>query len=683
MNRQPTGSGGSAAACVLLALVLAAPAARAVSARWSYEAAYDNVADGDWYRDANNETATLAWGESYVMMSLASMFRATGDLVYLDRLAHHIEGVLARRDDARGVADYRGVSGACWRNTSYQPAGEPYCYAVHSGMLAYPMAEFARLVAERWLGAEVAPDGETYAAKSSRYLAAARETAAYHDDEWNPAGYYVFRPSAGFLTYAGRDQPLNQSNAMGRLLLALHAVTGEAEYRDKAVALATRLRAQLDVDGAGAYVWNYWGGPYAPFGEDVSHGAINVGFAALAAGQLVTFDDHDVDRFAATFVAHVYVDDGTFSDWVGGGSVNDTSYRPQVGRWVPLASARTTVYAAVRDLFHNDYPPEGIGSGSLLLAWAYLAEFEPPLCPFHFYHVDWDDQGDRREATDYGANILTVPPDFARGCLIPVDVDVPRAVEVQQWDGEAYHRVASWRPTAGFARRHVPYEPRWPFPYSAGAVLWQFADSFVAGDGIVVREPETPELPAITSTPPTAAALELPLEYAATGSGSPPLWWSLPVRPPGARVDAATGLVRWTPSMPGDHSFTLRLENDFGSAEQSFTVTVDGGAADADADADTDTVSDVVGDADADGEASDTTDAEPRPEVLADALDTADARFDAGVASDGDGGCACGVTRRTGRPGVAWLVGLLGCWGWNTTARRRPRGRRQGKWGNG
>ena len=680
MTPRRTDCSRTLAACALLAAWLAAPAARAVSARWAYENAYDNVAGGDWYRDSNNETATLAWGESYVMMSLAAMYRATGDLSYLDRLAHHADGVLAQRDDARGVADYRGVSGACWRNTSYQPADEPYCYAVHSGMLAYPLAELARLVAADHLEDELAPDGETYGAKAARFLAAARETAAYHDDEWNAAGYYVFRASASFLTYAGRDQPLNQSNAMGRLLLALYAATGETAYRDKAAALATRLRAQLTTDGSGAYVWNYWGGSYAPYGEDVSHAGINVGFAHLAASQDVTFGPADSERFAATFVHHVYVDDATFSDHVGGGSVNGSSYRPQVGRWLPLTSTRTTVYAAVRDLYDADYPPDGIGSGSLLLAWAYLAELEPPLCPFFFYHVDWDDQGDHREATAYGANVLTVPPDFDRACLIPIDVDVPRATEVQQWDGAAYHRVASWRPTTGFARRHIPYEPRWPFPYSSGAVLFQFADTFVAGDGLVVREPVEPVLPAITSSPPPTAEPGATFEYPATGTGTPPLWWSLALRPPGARVDAAGGLLRWTPTTAGEHSFTLRLENDYGSTEQSFAIRV---GADADADADVPADADAEADADADVPADAETEAGADADASAETTDATDAPPDAPVAPDADGGCACGAAGNPAAAHVAWLAGCLGCWVWIKSMRRSRRVRRQGKWGNG
>ncbi len=309
--------------------------ASAVTARWSFVEAYDNVDGGDWYIGYDNTSATLAWGESYVMMGLASMFRATGGPDWLDELARHADAALAMRDDERGVVDYRGVSAACWQNTHYQDGGEAYCYVVHSGMLGYPIAEYARLVAEADLRDEVAYDGTTFGDKADRYVTAAAEVVAAHDDQWNIAGYYVFRPDASFLGYPGVDLPLNQSNAMGRLLLVLHDLTGESSYLDKATALAQRFDAQITTRD-GAHLWNYWGGSYSSNGEDVSHAAINVDFAAMCAERGVVFGEADMDAFATTFMDNVYVDDRTFSVYVGGGETNHASYRPQVGRWLRL-----------------------------------------------------------------------------------------------------------------------------------------------------------------------------------------------------------------------------------------------------------------------------------------------------------------------------------------------------------
>ncbi len=638
------------------------PATAGVSARLSFEEAYDNVNGGDWYRDDHNESALLAWGESYVMMSLAAMYRGTGDPRYLDRLAWHIDGVLANRDDARGVSDYRGVSGTCWQNRHYQPADEPYCYVVHTGMLTWPMAQYALYVQQDGLAQEMAPDGESYGSKAARYLTAVEQSVAFHDDQWNAAGYYVFRSDATFLAHAGADLPLNQSNALGRTLLTLYDLTGTQAYLDKATALATRFRAQCTTAADGALLWNYWGGAYSGDGEDISHAALNVGFARQAQLAGVGFSAADLDAMATTFVRRIYVDDATIADHIGGGAVNGSSYRPQVGRWVVLTPLRTTVYAAVRDLYERDYPPAGIGSGSLLYGWALLAEHEPPRCAHFFYSVDWDDQGPHREATAYGANVLTTPPDLTAPCLIPIEVDVPRQTVAAQWDGAGYHRVAEWQPTGGLALRHVGFEPRWPYVYWHNGVLFEFEDTFVAGDGIRVMEPAPGVAPTITSNPPVTVELGgNPLLYVASGTGDTPRWWSLAQYPTGARVEHDTGTLTWTPTQAGPADFTLRLENDWGTDEQTFTVTVTappgpdaGPAGDAGPGADSGT------DASIDPDSSADTDGAVVPGDGGDAGNTAP---DAGDTSgETNGGCACKATAsRHSALGGAWLL-TAGLW---------------------
>lgn len=651
--------------------ILACSLVVAVSPRWAYEDAYDNVAEGDWYIGETNDEAVLAWGESYVMMSLAAMYRATGDRMYLDRLARHIDGVLEQRDDARGVTDYRGVAAACWQTTAYQD--EPYCYVVHSGMLIYPMAEFYLLVQDSGLAGVAAGANETYADKAERFLAAAEESVAAHEDQWDPAGFYRFRADANFLNYAGEDLPFNQSHAMGRALLRLHEATGDASYLAKATAMAQWFRGQMSEGQSGELLWNYWGGAYQANGEDISHAAINVDFAALAAEYGVVFSEADVDSLATTFMAHVYLAHTSYSDFIGGGPANNPSYRPQIGRWLRLTRARTSVYAGVRELFEREYPAAGVGSGSILLGWANLAAYEPVHCPHFFYSVDWQDFGDYQQATAYGANVLTTPPALDEGCLIPLQANVPRPTEVGQWDDNVFHRVAEWTPTNDFEPHYIPYEPKWPFVYWQDGVLFQFTDTFVENAGIEVSYAGPSEPPTITTEAPGPLTLGVdPWVLDADATGETPIWWSVSADGLDVAIDYATGEVSWSGVSPGSYPFVITATNAFGSDELAFTLIVEEPDETTTGEATSDGTSDgTTGETDdpSDSTTGETDDPSEGPQTSSGTGDTTDAGTtgtvggsasesgDTGAMTDGEG-CSC--NQRSDAPlSVLWLLGLV------------------------
>ena len=586
----PSRSQGRAFRVTVMVLVVASTAlssgrGRAATERYRFEDAYDNVNGGDWYRDYNNESATLAWGESYVMMSLAAMYRRTGDPIYLERLSFHADGVLAQTDAARGVQDYHGESNMCWQDKHYQPNEEPYCYVVHPGMIGYPIGEFARIVRDTpQLFDQPAWDGTPFGQKASDYVSALEAVIATHDDEFMPigdGGAYAFQDDATFTCCPGEPVPLNQSNAMGRLLLVMWDLTGKTEYLDKATRLARTFKDALTLGPQGEYLWNYWGGNYNPPGEDISHAAINVGFAQLAASLRLVFDDTDMERFGRTFMERVYVDAETFSDYVGGGSTNGASYKPQSARWLVLAPTRPGVYQAVRDYYDRAFPPETVGSGSILLGLAYLARFEPWLCEPFFYSVDWAAYEGYYQATAYGANVLTVPPSVTDSCLMPLTFDASKVTSVSQWDGESYHQAAVWPASSGWDTRFVAFDPEWWFAYWEGGALFEFEDDFVEGEGIKVAEPDVLSPPSIVSAPIVEAEVGVPYAYDADGlpvaEGDEPFCWSLASAPPGARIDFRTGAIDWTPEQDGTYQFDLEVENDSGRAVQSFVVTVGSG----------------------------------------------------------------------------------------------------------
>lgn len=85
----------------------------------------------------------------------------------------------------------------------------------------------------------------------------------------------------------------------------------------------------------------------------------------------------------------------------------------------------------------------------------------------------------------------------------------------------------------------------------------------------------TTAAPDITSTPPTTAISGIPWIYDVDATGNPAPEFRLSGTPPaGMAIDAATGVITYTPAATGAFSATAVAENDAGTDSQAFTVTV-------------------------------------------------------------------------------------------------------------
>ncbi len=80
--------------------------------------------------------------------------------------------------------------------------------------------------------------------------------------------------------------------------------------------------------------------------------------------------------------------------------------------------------------------------------------------------------------------------------------------------------------------------------------------------------------PSITTTPPPVGKVGEAYSYDADASGTQPIAWSILVGPPEASIDAASGLLSWTPIVDGNITIQIEAANVVGSTTQSFTVTV-------------------------------------------------------------------------------------------------------------
>ncbi len=324
----------------------------------------------------------LAWGTSYAMMTLNLLYEATGDTQCLDKQLDFIGQIFTKRDcdlaakynDPDKYKDYqRSRVMKNWGTGAYSK-GEYTCWAVHTGMILYPMAEFVRIV--RAGGDATA----TYAQQVEQYVPLMEQAIKEYDSEWRDGpeagqGYYLFPESTSSLS--GKLLPLNQMNAPGRALFALHDITGKDEYKDKAEKLAAFTKSKLThIEDGDYYVWAYWANPAtAPpsSGEDVSHAAINAHFMYLAWEHGATFDNTDMARLTRTFTTGLYLGDGQFSSTVGGRKSND-KYTPQLTRWTFLARFDPAVedYMLAYIGAHPQGQPGALGTVNAAMAYAYL-----------------------------------------------------------------------------------------------------------------------------------------------------------------------------------------------------------------------------------------------------------------------------------------------------------------------
>ena len=648
--------------CLALSLPPAAAHAGGASARLVYDAANLKLNSGNGYKTHSNASGTLAWGESYIMMSYAAMFRGTGEASYLVSLADHALSVLDQRDSAKKLKDWAGKSRPCWQATKYSSGNKPYCWVVHSGMIAYPMIDLVWLVKQNpALSSVPVSSTMTLNQAATKVLAEVEKVVATHDFQYvsgpkSGEGYYRGDPAAKAVvpTVAGKALPLNQMNTMGRTLVLLWKVTAKSAYLTKAKALATYLRNRMKAYGA-TYVWTYWGSTWSKGGgEDISHAAINADFAVLCHEHGLVFSTSDMQRLGRTLFDNIHKDTNTAADRVDGTGTSG-SYKWAVGRWLNLSPYEPRVWPVAANIYRSTTSST---SGQVILSLANVARHAPPIREYTFYPYDWTDMGSYKKAAKYGANILLLPPDPKKHYALRLGYRASRAASVDQWKKPAYHKNHRLAITSGsaFTWVYVPYDPAIHYPYSGPRVLYQFTDSFSSGKGIEVMEVAAVKDPQILTSSAPAAKVGQAYSLTAKGSGDKPLLWGLaPGAPLGMKIGLQSGIISWTPS-PGDVpgvSITLKLENDSGEASAKLSISVQGLTPDAgisDAGIPDARVQDLAGLADQGGK-----DSSPRDgKALLDQAASNDSV--AGDQSVVEGGCQC---RAGGAPPDWTLLSLL------------------------
>lgn len=299
-----------------------------------YNSIDNSINRGGGYGNYNNEKGTLAWGESYILESYLDMYSATKDSYYLNKFVTQADLVVKNADIVRGEKDYRGQSVTGWRSTYYSKNKEPMVWAVHSGMITYPLAKFTTVLKGE--------DLNRYKQKSREYTKIAQAAVKVFDRNWmydgvKREGVYTQDDDAPVATPSGTPLPFNMQLALGRTLLVLHKTTGDEEYLNKVSALARHFKHNLSITPNGAYTWQYWYGKglnVTKAVEDISHGGIDLDFALMAQKENIVFDSNDIHKFVNTYKNisrnHKY------SHYVDG-TVPDDKMKGAISSWLELS----------------------------------------------------------------------------------------------------------------------------------------------------------------------------------------------------------------------------------------------------------------------------------------------------------------------------------------------------------
>ena len=324
---------------------------------------FDNHGRWDNYK-SQVDNGQIAWDQSYILRAYLLMYQTTKDKQYLDLYVGHADSFLARRDNVRGVKDYRGVSLPAWRNGKFENYNKYIIYAVQTGLTAAPLAQFAAIVKnDSALSA--------YNTKANQYLQAAKDAIAVHDMRDKPQ--YLDVESRWYEDGNSMHlaRPINMNLAQGSVMVAIYEATGDKTYLDKATKIANYFKQYLNVNSStNSYVWKYFpdDSRYSTVLEDANHSVYDNEFIYWAYRNGI-FNSTDMKRFANTAKV-VAKNNGTIANKVDG---TGTSAAPgEYSHWLWFEPWESSIFDVSHKLLASktSVTPKEL-TGVALLNYAY------------------------------------------------------------------------------------------------------------------------------------------------------------------------------------------------------------------------------------------------------------------------------------------------------------------------
>lgn len=335
------------------------------ASRERYDRLYAGEALAGALNELSNSQGGIAWGWSYRMMSLNEMYRATGDPAYLKANLGAIRAVLDVRDDRLGLQLWTGETAPAWGADKYAKRGRAV-FAVHTGMIVYPMLDCLRLAA-----ADSADIG-LESGEREILIERLRESLAWHDRQYREGpgegeGHYVGLNQED--AFEDRPLPGNRLGAMGRALWLYGSLTGEALYRERALAIGRYIKNRLILAEDGAYYWPYQLAdqpattiqPRAEInGEDVSHASVTISLPLLLVEEADFPGEEDAARLEKTVTqGFARLNNGVLFGNVTGTPGSNPSLVQIPARWLRMTPIAPAVYGRVAEFYRKYVPNPG------------------------------------------------------------------------------------------------------------------------------------------------------------------------------------------------------------------------------------------------------------------------------------------------------------------------------------
>lgn len=265
----------------------------------------------------------------------------------------------------------------------------PLAYMGYIGVIYHPMLRFAEIVKSDLRHRRLLPAAD-------RFIGAAEESYAdasrrlWQEGPRAGEGYFLCCERGESFPFDNVGEPFNYLGRHTASQLALHRLTGKAEYRDRAGKMALLFKNRLKYDAArDLYVWNYWYDPvtttgwtlanspslnipnYPPIAavEDSSHGVLDIALVTTARRADVVFDEGDLKRFANTLLGNVLNPERTsLRRRVDGAGGDYPDYFPALAGWLELTEANPEVYREIRRTV-VPHAPESVHLIAALLKW--------------------------------------------------------------------------------------------------------------------------------------------------------------------------------------------------------------------------------------------------------------------------------------------------------------------------